>query len=123
MAFDLKIDPVTNDIVIDADGNLETIEGSEEVAQHIWTSLDAPRGTDPIDPEFGLPYLELIFVKDPNLSAISDVILSVIVDRSDIIELSFFEMVFNPRARTLDVEFEVVTTEGLASGQAVIGGL
>lgn len=114
MAVDLKLD-ASNDIELDENFDLLLVTGVDEVAQHMTTQLKTPRGGDPIETRFGLPFFELILIKAPDLGAITSVIRGTIAGRADVISVPKYEQTFQEAARKLVVEFEAETTEGLAA--------
>lgn len=123
MARDYFIDPVTNGMQLTADGDIRLIEGDEEMAQHVQTQLGNQRGTVLYAPQFGLPLLESIFVKGPNLPLIHNIIKGTLESRPDVESVPFYLQVFDAGARKLTVTFRLLTTEGrLLSSSVVLGG-
>lgn len=54
--YTLKIDPKTRDLVLDGEGMMETICGSETSAQNVRLTLQAWRGEFPFVPSHGTEY-------------------------------------------------------------------
>lgn len=115
MATDLKFDPLTGDLVLDETGDLVLESGPEEVAEHMTTQLDTPRGQHSIDLRFGLPFFEAFFVKRPNIGALTSIVRGALLSRPDVIAVPKLELTLNGSTRLLDVDFEAETTEGLAA--------
>lgn len=54
--YTLKLDPVTRDLVFDADGLLETIEGDEATAQNVDNTLRTWKGEFLLEESHGTDY-------------------------------------------------------------------
>lgn len=121
MALDLKLD-ASHDLIINQDRDLDMVAGIEEIAQHIHTTLDTPRGQDPIDPTFGPPYLEKILVMNPNTAEINAILRAIIAGRPDIIELTSYAFELDDETRVATITFTATTTEGELDPETLILG-
>lgn len=108
---DLKLD-LSNELVI-VDGSPAELAGAEQSAQHIATEYETPIGSHSISTTYGIPFFDVIFVKNPNLGAINSILRGKLQSRDDIERIERFEVLFNPQTRLLEVLFEAQSTEGL----------
>lgn len=67
---DLKLDAVTNDIVLDSTGDLTFISGVEAIASDLKSRWLAFKGEWFLDLDLGIDYWGVVFVKAPDLGAI-----------------------------------------------------
>jgi|SRR5690554_937285 len=109
---DLALDPQTNDLILSG-GRLEMVDGLELVAQRLRVRLNRRLGEWIWDTRRGVPWLETVFVRPPNISAISTALKSEIIGTAGVIELLAFEA--TRRGSALSVRFEVSADDG--SGQ------
>jgi hypothetical protein len=120
MSLDVYIDPDTNDIVINESQDVTLIDGEDELAQYASTLLQTRRGTVLLDDDWGIPYRDVIFVRNPNISRIGSTLRSKLLGLSQVIAVPKLEMRLDVVTRELTVDFEIETTEGLVSGSEVI---
>lgn len=109
-AFDLKLDPITNDIVIDEEtGDLVTVEGAELVAQRLTIVLRSHQGEWLLDASFGIPYRESVLVKGPDLTSISAIFQQTIISTPGVARITSYQQQL--LGRSLTVQFEVETED------------
>ena len=70
MSFDMKLDPLTNDIKI-TQGEVETVSGRDAKAQRVRSRLLLVLGEWFLDTTFGLDYLGVVFVKATTRAVLS----------------------------------------------------
>ena len=68
MAYDIAVDVNISDIVLTDDGDIMLIDNAERVAQQIVISLRFWLGEWFLDTSLGVPYLEYVLVKNPNIN-------------------------------------------------------
>ncbi len=89
--MDLQLDPITGDLTLSDDGDLELVEGLSRIAQQCRIRFRTFRGEWLLDPRVGMPYYERILGVKPLrkavvLAAIRDAALGVpgVVDVYDL---------------------------------------
>lgn len=110
MAYDLKLDPLTHDLLLAGDGAL--IEGPQRITQQIKCTLLTLYGEWFLDTSFGVPYLESIMVKNPNRSEIEAILKDRIIDVPDVTGVRQMAIQIDREMRTLSVEFVATTDYG-----------
>lgn len=118
--YDLALNVKTWDLDI-INGDAMLIDNAERVSQQIGITLRFWLGEWFLNTTDGMPYLEYILVKNPNMNhvrqVISDAIRSVEgVDRTDSLVLDY-----DSKNRQLYVTYEVHTTYGLVTRREVLG--
>lgn len=100
--FGLAVDPVTNDLSLDADGNLATVINAEAVAQHVRQRLKSFRGEWFLDTTAGVPWLDQVlgYQYDPALA--ESVIKAEILGTDGVIEITSFSVRFDRTKRALE---------------------
>jgi hypothetical protein len=74
MSIDIKLDPMTHDLALSKTNDLVLIDGAERIAQQIKVTLLTFFGEWFLDTTFGVPYLEIILIKNPNRAEIENII-------------------------------------------------
>lgn len=113
MARDVKIDPVTHDLVRDGKGGFEFVEGLEQLAQSVRIELATIKGTHVDDKTFGVPFLDVAFKKGVDLPLFTSIIRATLESRPDIISVPEFIPGFDPVARKYTLTFKAITNQGL----------
>lgn len=70
MSMDIKLDPITHDLVLGRNRDLVLIDGADQIRQQIKITLLTFLGEWFLDTTFGVPYLERIMVKSPSRAQI-----------------------------------------------------
>lgn len=110
-ANDIKIDPITNDIVF-VDGRLQMVTGADAAGQRIRSRLTTFRGEWFLNLLFGLPYLTDILKKAPELPLIASLIKAEIVAGGGVgTRVTRFNMVLDPTTRQLTIDSDAVVPE------------
>lgn len=120
MALDLALDAKTHDLVI-SDYDLVMIDSAERVAQQIKVQLLTWLGEWFLDTTHGVPYLDYILVKNPNLELIRQTFRDQILAVDDVRDVTDMEVSYNPRTREVTVEYTAVTGYGLITDKEVLG--
>lgn len=110
MAYDLRLDPVTHDLVLNDDTTL--IDGPPRVAQQIKVTLLTLLGEWFLDTSFGVPHFESIMVKNPNRSEVEAILKAKILDAPDVSGVTRMQIQINRPARTMRVDFVATTPYG-----------
>jgi hypothetical protein len=116
---DFYLDPTTLDFSLDDGGQMLGVQGAERIAQHVRTRIETRRGDWYLDTTVGVPYLEEIFVKDPDLTVIRASLVGEITDVPGVQRIVSLDLTFEAGTRTLIVDFEVLTDDGVLIGGTV----
>lgn len=68
---DLALDPVSRDLSLDDAGRLETVDATEALLQRIRVCVRMQRNQWPFDLSAGVPWRELVTVREPDIVAVS----------------------------------------------------
>jgi hypothetical protein len=110
-ARDLKIDPLSGDLVIE-DGDLALIAGSGAILQSVRTRLGFFFGEWFLDEEVGIPYFESVLVKSPSFVGIRELFRKELLETPGVDEVSLLALRFTSAERKLAVTFRVSTDLG-----------
>ena len=111
MAYDIALNAKTHDISIDS-GNLRLIDNKERIAQQLRITLWEWLGEWFLDARDGVPYREYILVKNPNMKHIRQVLSENIMKVGGVNRIDELNLKYDPKSRTLIVDFAVDTDEG-----------
>lgn len=111
---DLEFDETTWDIVIE-NQDVQFVSGVDAIRQHLRQRLGFFRGEDPFDLTRGIPYHDEIFKKRFNPIVIDSIFKETILNTPGVLELNKFELDHNSATRELNLEFKVITTEGIVN--------
>lgn len=118
--LDLGLNAKTHDLIID-NGDLIVIDNAERVAQQIKIQLLTWAGEWFLDTRHGVPYLDYILVKNPNMELISSIFREQIMSVDDVDSVNSLEINYNAQTRTMEVEYEASTTYGLVRRKEKLG--
>lgn len=121
MAYDIAIDVTASDIVLTNDGDIMLIDNAERVAQQIVISLRFWLGEWFLDTSLGVPYLEYVLVKNPNINHVRQVIAEAIMQVTGVSKVDRLDFDYDAPNRALSVIYEVETDEGLITRKEVLG--
>ena len=96
MKRDIALHPDTHDIYIDGI-DLGLVADSEALRQNLKVRLLFFTGDWFLDTLAGLPYMESILVKNPNIPSIESVIKAKILETEDVTALTAFDLVLEQR--------------------------
>jgi len=106
----LAIDPVTNDLYLDAAGNLATVTDAEAVGQHAKQRLGTFQGEWAYDTTAGVPWLSQILGKGYDPALAESVVKAELLDTDGVTEITSFSVGFEKGTRGLIInEVEVLT--------------
>ena len=120
MAHDLAENVASGDLLL-RDGDLMLIDNAERVAQQILITLRFWFGEWFLDTTKGVPYLEYILVKNPNINHIQQILTEAIMSVSGVQRVTSMEIEFDRQNRRLAVEYEAETDYGLLTRKEVLG--
>ena len=120
MAYDIALNISKNDLVLQ-NGDLIIIDNTERVAQQVLITLRFWLGEWFLDTREGVPYLEYVLVKNPNMSHIRQILTEKIQSVEGVKRIISLDFDFRRVARELYVDFEVDTDYGLITKRAVLG--
>ena len=118
--FDIAMDINTNDIVLQ-NGDILMIDNAERVAQQILITLRFWLGEWFLNTTDGVPYLEYILVKQPNMAHIRQILTEQIQSVEGVKAVTNMELTFDRRERHLLVEYTADTDYGLVTDKAILG--
>ena len=120
MAYDIALNIAKNDLVIQ-NNDLILIDNAERVAQQVLITLRFWLGEWFLDTREGMPYLEYVLVKNPNMSHIRQILTEKIKSVEGVKNIVSLNFDFRRVTRELYVDFEVDTDYGLITERAVLG--
>ena len=118
--YDIAADINTSDIVLQ-NGDILMIDNAERVAQQIQITLRFWLGEWFLNTTDGVPYLEYILVKQPNMAHIRQIITEQIQSVEGVNAVTDMELTFDQRKRSLLVEYTADTDYGLVTDKAILG--
>lgn len=120
MPHDLAMDMATGDLVL-RDGDVLLIDNAERVAQQILITLRFWLGEWFLDTKDGIPYLEYVLVKSPNLLHIRQIFTEAMEKVDGVKRVEEMNLAFDVKNRSLRVDYEVSTDYGLITRREVLG--
>ena len=111
MAYDIALNAKTHDIVV-ASGNFRLIDSKERIAQQLRITLWEWSGEWFLDARDGVPYREYILIKNPNMKHIRQVLSENIMKVDGVNRIDELNLKYDPKSRTLIVDFAIDTDEG-----------
>jgi len=82
-------------------------ELEDYVSQKLRITLSIMKGEYYLDTDLGIPFIENVFVKDPNLDFISDLYKKTILSVEQVKEITTFELRYDKPTRRLTANFTV----------------
>lgn len=120
MAYDIALNIASNDLVI-KNNDLILIDNAERVAQQVLITLRFWLGEWFLDTREGVPYLEYVLVKNPNMNHIRQILAEKIQSVEGVNNIVSLDFDFRRITRELYVNFEIDTDYGLVTERAVLG--
>jgi hypothetical protein len=117
--YDLALSEASHDLLI-VNGDLMLIDDAERIAQQIKITLKFFLCEWFLDTSKGVPYLEYVLVKNPNMNHIRAIFREKILDVPGVTGLSKIELSHDRKARALSVNYEAETTTGLLTRREVL---
>lgn len=110
--YDIALSTATHDLLLNDKNDLVLITGPDRVAQQIKIALLTWLGEWFLDSTVGVPYLERILKKNPNLAQIKNILRAKIKAVADVKSVVSVSVIFDQQKRNLTVNYEVETTFG-----------
>lgn len=120
MAHDLAENIATGDLLL-RNNDLMLIDNAERVAQQILITLQFWAGEWFLDTTQGVPYLEYILVKNPNLNHVRQILTEAILSVEGVQGIDDMILDFDQKNRRLYVEYTANTDYGLLTRREVLG--
>lgn len=120
LAYDIALNIASNDLVI-KNNDLILIDNAERVAQQVLITLRFWLGEWFLDTRQGVPYLEYVLVKNPNMNHIRQILAEKIQSVEGVNNIVSLDFDFRRITRELYVNFEIDTDYGLVTERAVLG--
>lgn len=121
MTIDLALTP-GHTLEISPLGDLVLVDGAERIAQQIKVTLLAFLGEWFLDETFGVPYLDAVLVKSPDRAQLEAIFRARIAAVPGVTLVRRIDLLVDRAGRTLDVDFEADTTEGLVARRYTLSG-
>lgn len=118
--LDLALNAQTHDLVIE-NGDLIAIDNAERVAQQIKIQLLTWLGEWFLDVTHGVPYLDYILVKNPNLELARSIFREQIMKVDDVDNVLSINLQYDIKTRTMNVEYEASTAYGIVVKKERLG--
>ena len=120
MAYDLALDVKEWDLLT-ANNDLLLIDNAERIAQQVCITLKFWLSEWFLNKNDGVPYLERIMVKNPNMSHIRQILRDKIMSVDGVDSVSALNLFLDKENRALSVTYEAYTSYGLVTGREVLG--
>lgn len=121
MAADIALDAKGHDIVISDDGDFVLIDNAERVAQQVKIQLMTFLGEWFLDTTHGVPYLEYILVKNPNIQLCRQIFREQIMLVDGVDSVSELEIEYDAQSRRMQLYYTAETSYGLITRKEVLG--
>lgn len=120
MSIDIKLDPLTHDIALSKANDLVLIDGAERIRQQIKVTLLTFFGEWFLDTTFGVPYFEVILIKNPRRAEIENVLRQKVRDVPGVSAVPSVEIEIDAATRQGRITLEgIETEEGLVTVQVL----
>lgn len=106
--MDLLTDPITGELDLST-GDLQLARGVDAVRQQIAYRLGLQRGTWKLDTREGVPWLQEVLVRGPDLTRIGAIFRERILSAQHVERLDSFELEFNNTTGLFRLDFVAVT--------------
>ena len=120
MSYDLAMDMTSGDLVL-REGDVLLTDNAERVAQQILITLRFWLGEWFLDTKDGIPYLEYVLVKSPNLLHIRQIFTEAMEKVDGVKRVEEMNLAFDVKNRSLRVDYEASTDYGLITRREVLG--
>ena len=120
MADDIAMNVNSNDLIL-KDGDLLIIDNAERVAQQILISLRFWLGEWFLNETEGVPYLEYILVKNPNINHGRQILTETIEAVPGVVSVDSMTIDFDQKGRQLAVDYSATTDFGLLTKRVILG--
>lgn len=120
-AWDLALDPVTNDLIFDEAGDLVLCDGVDLAAQSIRLVLLTHVGEWWADTTQGIDWVGEVFVKDPRLDVIRALIADQILSVPGVVAVGEITIDIDPTTRAATITLQATAEDGgLIQGEITV---
>ncbi len=119
----IDADPVFDHDLAIEDFDFQFVDGVERVRQHLRVRLLFLYREWFLDTSYGVKYIDLVFVKNPDKVVVDNVILATITETPDVFDILEYDSTFDPGARSFEVTFKVNTTFGVVEDTVNTSGV
>lgn len=120
-AWDLALDPATNDLIFDAAGDLVLCDGVDLAAQSIRLVLLTQVGEWWADTTQGIDWVGEVFVKDPRLDVIRALIADQILSVPGVVAVGEITIDIDPTTRAATITLQATAENGaLIQGEITV---
>lgn len=106
----LRMDPDTGDL----DTKILIVSGTDSVVQRLKQAFRFLKGSWFLDIQEGIPYVDYVLIKGPNLSVVSEIFRSVILRDPDVARILSFSLDVDSDTRSALVTFRAKLKDGSA---------
>ncbi len=106
----LKLDPTTHDLYLDGNGTVELVDGIDETAQRLKTKYRFFLGEWFLDQRLGVPLIRDVFVKNPNIRAVTAMLRQVAQQDPGVETVEEFLVDYDTTTRMLSVTAQFKNT-------------
>jgi len=117
--LDIALDNKKHDLLL-INEDLLLIDNAERVAQQIKIQLSTFLGEWFLNKSHGVPYLERILVKNPNLIIVRQLLINQILLVDDVTKVENMTLDFNRKTRILTVDYTARTPYGLVTKKEIL---
>lgn len=119
--YDIALAVSTHDLMLTDDGDIMLINNAERIAQQIKITLLTWRGEWFLDTRFGVPYMERVLKKNPNMNHVKGIIRAQILSVPGVTNVQSIAVAHDRKTRQLYIDYEAETTSGLITRREVLG--
>lgn len=120
MSYDIGLNVKTWDIALQ-NNDFILIDNAERISQQIKISLQFWLGEWFLNTTLGVPYLERICVKNPNLQHIRQIFRNTIQNVNGVTAVNALDLTVDASKRVLTVTYTATTTDGVITRRELLG--
>ena len=120
MPYDIALNVKSWDIALNG-ADLILIDNAERIAQQIKISLQFWLGEWFLNDTLGVPYLERICVKNPNVQHIRQIFRNTIQNVNGVTAVNALDLSVDAAQRVLTVTYTATTTDGVITRRELLG--
>lgn len=110
--IDYYLDPTTHDVVINNFTLAVTKDKADLITQRIKIKLMWFMGEWFLDENYGIPYLQEVFIKGVDLNTLDDIFRQAIADEDGVLDLVEYSSEFNSTTRSLTIKSKIRVDSG-----------
>lgn len=117
---DIYLVPLTGELGL-KNNDLQIVTGRDAIRQDVKQTLALMYGEWFLDTTKGIPYLQQILVKGPDLTAIQGIFIDAILSVNGVLELLTLAFDYDNEVRLLKITFQARTTDGIINEEQILG--